>query len=1491
MNSSSLPACPGLSCLRWLYARRGISFVALAGLAALIVGWRGPVLAQTTLTHATSQQSSQSDAEKKKQEEERKKREEAAKKKQQPPPPVKLRIPAQTTQPAATGQLPPATNAQPPRQSSTGTTAPQQPPTNQQPQRPGRLPVQQPQTPIYIPQPQQTQAPPVFNIPPKQYVGGRCGTTQQGRMAGFLIALSTWDEKKSKADSKCAFTAVNGSGSNFSFEKLTTSFVVSFSKLKFEPDGQVTEGKIDVSDFNPSAAAGESHAYTLALHGFQFEVHSLHIEPRMATGDLDLVITEAMDLRLAATTPTSSEGRAIEGALKCTVRGLLGDGMLQASCPLTAAWQVGTAPVFLGDPGGTAAPELRRGPTVRTVGKTASAFDIEWSAAASMATAAPATPAAAAASIPAVPMAQTQVQSQSVKINRPPSATLSPTATQALSGLSAQALATYQGPLYLKSPFIDKLDAKFPASGFSLSLAPDGIRGNISYANASFAPLFPDGFKLSECSGQYTVSASAIVNGTMSGKIALPDNYWDDNHHTVNATFSGTLDATGTLSAPIKLVELSKGTDPSIVWDAFGNLPEPPAIRIFLPKAIPAASLITIPKVQAGWAGRSQVIQEVQAGQPAQTIAGAAPRPADVVAMTQQAAAIPILTSSQYAAKSAQPEVRNFSPALARLEASSVARYSGKAAIVQPAALGNIAQILNQPVLWSLLMGKGTLNVWGKGHELVNEPVPSYGLKIDYGWVTTPWLGPQDETDPTKTTASPSFFFNTASKSDPGFMLTAAGVYGAMHYEVDHSVEFPAIAYSQYEGFRIQFEDFDLKFGRGRLADSRIHATLQIPFGDLNLELVNLEVDPTNDVNFVGGELISPEKWELGKGSPISIVPSVVILKEHKIVFDGLFYIDLLRNYKGEVQAFTAHEGKILVFRNENGHACAKLADMNISSDEKQSIGGLAATLHGINFDTFVACADEVGEGWPFALVDTDLVVPGFGKQSVQFQVFDGSYSGSTCGPPPDNLHADVHTYQTCIAYGLDHSGEYKDSFNLARQMPAGNNVEMVVGISLKLMPPDYEIWRGVSYMDVPQLGLVTGPWSADAVEGKTWQVVPSFPPDDSLGFTLPQHEGGSVLEGAHLQYTCKVNYDQNECSSNPGVQLDPQNPPDPANWIQFDDDTGISKFGIHGPTTMGQADKDGNSTGDVQVPSSDTAINLDKDTTTFSVAGTVPGGSDLTPGNASAKKGSSGQLDGKKLTLVNDGGFKLYFDTSDNRLTGSFDSFQPGSGGNNMPSGTPEVSVRFNFWVDGGYFDIGTGIKDIPVIASLKADGALGLFYTKKTEGAFLLGDVTFDWTGAGTGIKGEGHIYVDAFAKVSGEEVKQLLSDLIRKEIVKKFDAYHLWPPDTENYFAAGLGVHVEVDVLSWDLADLDADFTYEYASHLGPPAYPDGWGCDNCSGFRGYLGAKLNDIVHWRGRMVILNGDRDISTTCCDATVFWSDSCENPGDTGCHGLCDLF
>jgi len=66
-----------------------------------------------------------------------------------------------------------------------------------------------------------------------------------------------------------------------------------------------------------------------------------------------------------------------------------------------------------------------------------------------------------------------------------------------------------------------------------------------------------------------------------------------------------------------------------------------------------------------------------------------------------------------------------------------------------------------------------------------------------------------------------------------------------MHYQLSRSVEFPEIEYSQYEGFNIEFEDFDLKFGRGRLTDSHLHATLRIPFGDLDFELVNMEVDPT----------------------------------------------------------------------------------------------------------------------------------------------------------------------------------------------------------------------------------------------------------------------------------------------------------------------------------------------------------------------------------------------------------------------------------------------------------------------------------------------------------------------------------------------------------------------------------------------------------------------------------------------------------------------
>jgi len=62
--------------------------------------------------------------------------------------------------------------------------------------------------------------------------------------------------------------------------------------------------------------------------------------------------------------------------------------------------------------------------------------------------------------------------------------------------------------------------------------------------------------------------------------------------------------------------------------------------------------------------------------------------------------------------------------------------------------------------------------------------------------------------------------------------------------------------------------------------------------------------------------------------------------------------------------------------------------------------------------------------------MDTDLVMPGFGKKSVQFEVFDGSYKGETCGPPPGNLHAPVTDYHTCINYATDHSGEFKDTFD-----------------------------------------------------------------------------------------------------------------------------------------------------------------------------------------------------------------------------------------------------------------------------------------------------------------------------------------------------------------------------------------------------------------------------------------------------------------------------
>ena len=1492
MNPSALAGYPEKSWFHGACSRWQLFLLAQMGLVALGLGLALPAPAQTLTTNsargAAAQQSSQSDAEKKRQEAE-KKRQEAEKKRQEEErrkaaaaaaaaqkkqPPLKLNIPVKVLQkPPAQGQQGSATTA--PSDQRPGTIAPptnrqpgtnQQPPTNRQPGN-SQPPIYQPQQPIYIPQ--QPQTPPMVRVPPQGLASGRCATTQ-GRMAGFLITLTTWDEKKSKSDSRCAFSAVNGTA-NMQFDLPgATPFAVSFSKLHLNPEGQVTEGRIEVADFNPSASATESHAYSLALNNFQFEIHSLRIDPRIATGDIDLVITQAMDLRLP-----SAGGRVVEGALKCNVRGLLGDGMLQASCPLTATWQAGVTPFYLGDPGGSSGTDTRHIAMARSGGKGGSAFDIDWPSAATAAT--------SVSAISAMPTPQLRMNSAT-----PQAVTaINPATTQMMSNVSAQLVATYVGPLYLKSPFIDKLDTAIVPTSFSLALAPDGIRGNAAFANASFFPLFPDGFKLTECSGQYEITASAITNGTMAGKVALPDNYWDDNHHVLNGTFNGTLDATGSLNAPVKLLPLQNGADASIVWDSFGSTLEPPPIRIFLPKAVAAASLVTLQTAKVGGASSLPSPQPVQtrAGLSTAPMAAVALRPAEVVLLTQQAAAVPLMTMSQYAARSTQTEERNLAPAFARLEAASVARYSGKATNSQAAQLGNVAQILNQPILWSILLGKATLNVWGKGHELVEEPTPSYGLQIGYGWLTTPWLGAQDENDPTKTGPSPIFFFNSDTKGD-GFVLTAAGAYGGMHYQLDHSIEFPGYKYSQYEGFNIQFEDFDLKFGRGRLTDSHLHSSLRIPFGDLEFELVNMEVDPTNDVNFVGGELIGPEKWELGKGSPISIVPSAVILKERAVVFDGLFYVDLLRNYKDEVQAFTAHQGKILVFRNDAGHQCAKLADMNTSADEKQTIGGLAATLREINFDSFVSCADEDGTEWPYLAMDTDLVMPGFGKKSVQFQVYDGSYKGETCGPPPGNLHAPVNDYHTCINYATDHASDFKDTFDLARQMPVGNDVEMVTGISLKLAPPDYKIWRGVSYIDVPELGLVTGPWSADAIEGKVWRLIPSSPPDDTFGANLPAHSGGSVVEGAHLRFTCNVDYWNNVCQGS-DQQLDPNNPPDPSNWIEFSDDTGITKFGLHGATTMGKADKDGNPTGDVQVPSSDTAIEFEKDTATFSVKGTVPGGSDLTPGKASAS-GDDPPFDGKKVTLSDDGPFKLYFDASDYRLYGSFDSFQPGSGGNNMPSGTPEVGVRFNFWVDGGYFDIGAGIKNIPLYASLRADGALGVFYTKNTEGAYMLGDVFFDWTGAGTGVKGEGHLFVDAFAKVKGTEVKDLMHDLIQKDIVKKLDGLNLWPPTTNDmYFGAGLGIHAEVDVLSWDLADLDADFIYEYGD-LGPPNYPDGSNCSQCSGFRGYLGAKVDDLVHWRGRVTVLNGSRDISTTCCDATVFWSDSCEDPGDTGLHGMC---
>ena len=1448
---------------KWLLARSCLVAAYLAISLALPAG------AQTRTTTATAnnpQQTSQNDKQKKTPQ-------------QKPQAPVKLRVPVQVLQPAGRGQPPGTTTAPsgqqpgimvPPTNRQPGANQPPpgrqpgtiQPPTNRQPVSP---PPTQPQTPIYVPQ---QPAPTIIQGPPTQIIRGHCATTQ-GRMAGFLISLTAWDDKKSKSDNKCAFTAVNGTA-NMQFDLPgAIPFAVSFSKLHFEPDGQVSEGKIDVADFNPGAPASDAHTYTLALHEFQFSIHSLHIEPRFANGDVDLIITTAMNLRLP-----SAGDRIIEGELKCNVRALLGDGLLQASCPLPAAWQVGTTPIYLGDPGSLAV-EGRHLQAVRPATKTPSAFAINWPPAASVATG-------------------TLAPIQSLRSKTVQTTAVNPAATQSLSSLASQPVASqivadYEGPVYLKSPFIDKLDSVMVPSSSSLALAPDGIRGDASFANANFAPLFPDSFTLNGCSGQYQISASAIASGTMTGKVTLPGNYWDDNHHAVSGTFNGTLDATGSLSAPVKLLPLSNGGDPKIEWDSFASLPQPPAIRIFLPRAISAASLRTLPQVEPVITAPAGVAP--QAAQPAVSpLAVSAIKPADVVAMTQQAAAVSLMTTSQYAARSSQPEIRNYAPALARLEAATVARYSGKASVVRPSQLGDIAQIINQPILWSLLLGQATLSVWGKGHELVDEPTPSYGLQIQNGWLNTPWLGAQDEDDPTKTGASPIFFFNSTGKND-GFVLTATGAYGGMHYEIDRSVEFPAIGFSQYEGFNIEFEDFTLKFARGRLADSQIHASLHIPFGDLEFELVNMEVDPTNDVNFVGGELKVPEKWELGKESPISIVPNVVILKERTIVFDGIFYIALLRNYKNEVQGFTAHQGKILVFRDDSKHQCARLADMNTSADEKETIGGLAATLHDINFDNFVACAGDTSNGWPYMALDTDLVVPGFGKKSVQFHVYDGSADGhSSCGPPPENPHAPASSYHSCIYYATDNSGDFKDTFDLARQMPVGNNVNMVTGISLKLAPSDYTIWRGVSYIDVPQLGLVTGPWSADAVDGKTWQLIPSNPPPPEFGANLPDHSGGSLVAGAHLRFGCDIDYWNNVCKGE-NQQLDPANPTDPSNWIQFSDDTGITKFGLHGATLMGKADAQGNSTGDVQVPSGDTTIAFNSDTASFSVEGSVPGGTELTPGNQTASSGDTDSYKGKKLTLVNQGGFKLYFDAEDSKLSGSFDNFSTGGSDQDMPTGEPEVGVRFNFWTDGGYFDIGTGIKNIPVFASLKADGALGIFYTEKTEGAYLLGDVNFDWTGAGTGLKGEGHVFVDAFAKVQGTEVKDLMHDLIRKEIVEKLDGLKLWPPNTdEKYFGAGLGVHAELDVLSWDIADIDADLVYEYGD-LGSPNYPNGWSCTQCSGFRGYLGVKLDDIVHWRGMAAVLNGNRDVSTTCCDATVVWSDKCKHAGDTGCHGLCSIF
>jgi len=80
--------------------------------------------------------------------------------------------------------------------------------------------------------------------------------------------------------------------------------------------------------------------------------------------------------------------------------------------------------------------------------------------------------------------------------------------------------------------------------------------------------------------------------------------------------------------------------------------------------------------------GEGGVVSSAPQPQPAQTrtglsttpVASVALRPAEVVSLTQQLLPVPLMTTSQYAAHSTQPEMHNLSSVLRVLEAASVAR-------------------------------------------------------------------------------------------------------------------------------------------------------------------------------------------------------------------------------------------------------------------------------------------------------------------------------------------------------------------------------------------------------------------------------------------------------------------------------------------------------------------------------------------------------------------------------------------------------------------------------------------------------------------------------------------------------------------------------------------------------------------------------------------------------------------------------------------------